>query len=87
MQPKSIHELSEQFLATYESRKRQYVKEGFDIIDATNLAARSMIVSYAESYVNGNKVHAAQLAMQDVKMKKLEEQIKRQADMLEKFMC
>jgi hypothetical protein len=87
MQPKSKHELTEQFLKTYESRKRQYLKEGFEVLDATELAARSMVISWAEQYVESDRFHTAQLAIRDVNMKKLQEQNKRQAEMLEKFMC
>lgn len=83
MEKKNVVQLSEQFIATYESEVRKYEREGFSKEDAQNLAARSMMYRWANQYVEGDRFHDHQVAMRDKRIADLKAQNERQIGMIE----
>lgn len=56
-------------------------------LDAIDLAITSILVEASRSIIANDNAHAFQLELRNKQIRDLKEQNKRQADMLEKFMC
>ena len=83
MVKKSAAQLADQFTRTYESHVLRFQQEGFEQLDAMNLAARAMMVLWARQYVEADQFHEGQLAFRNKTIADLKLQNTRQVKMIE----